>query len=959
MPWSISCIAGAIVMTYFLQTLVLVVALCSASLAFSAADGAKLPPTVIRTVDFVADIQPIFAKSCLSCHGPEKQKGSYRLDVKSSAIGGGDTGPNILPGKSAESPLIHYVAGLVPDKLMPAKGERLTEEQIGVLRAWIDQGANWPDNASQVAETKSEHWSFQPPQRPELPSVKDKKWPRNEIDRFILAKLEEKKLSPSPEADERTLIRRLKFDLLGLPPAPDEIDAFLKDKRSDAYEQLVEIFLASPHYGERWARHWLDVVRFAESHGFEMNKMRPNAWPYRDYVINAFNANKPYDRFITEQLAGDQLGEPAATAFFVAGPWDQVKSPDVALTKQQRSDELYDMISTTGSAFLGLTLGCARCHTHKFDPIPQSDYYAFQAIFSGVQHGEQELRPPDFEQRLAQAIEVRQSLSPILAELAQFEPLAQPDYKASEKTERPRPAVNARYNTDRFAPVQARFVRFTINQSSTLQPCIDELEIYTAGEQTRNVALRDLGAKATASSTLPNNKKHKLEHINDGQVGNDRSWISDEDGKGWVQIEFSETHTIDRVVWGRDRTEKFKDRLPTDYKIEVAVEPGQWMLVASSEDRRPFNPSAKPTTTAAALKLSPEQTARFNELLQQKKEIESRIKPLEDWPRVYAGRFEAPEPTFRLHRGDPMQEREPVAPGALTRIGAPLQLSPDTPEPQRRLALAKWITSGENPLTARVMVNRIWQYHFGEGLVKTPSDFGVNGIRPSNPALRAWLATEFVRRDWSVKEMHRLIVTSATYRQSSRPNAKAQQVDAGNELLWRYPPRRLEAEPLRDSILWASGKLDLKMGGPGFDLFEPNDNYVKVYTPKKEFGPEEFRRLIYQWKPRMQLDDTFGAFDCPDGGQIAPRRNSSTTPLQSLNLLNSAFILQQSGFLAERLEREAGNDAKAQVRRAFQLIFGREPHRAELAASEKLIREQGLPIFCRALFNANEFLYVF
>jgi hypothetical protein len=340
-------------------------------------------------------------------------------------------------------------------------------------------------------------------------------------------------------------------------------------------------------------------------------------------------------------------------------------------------------------------------------------------------------------------------------------------------------------------------------------------------------------------------------------------------------------------------------------------------------------------------------------------ELERRLAEGGGAPMVYAGKFTAAEPVHRLHRGDPMQKREPVAPGALAEFGERLRLPMDAPERERRMALARWITDARNPLTARVIVNRLWQHHFGQGIVSTPSDFGLNGGRATHPELLDWLAAELVASRWSLRHIHRLIVLSAAYRQSGTARPDGLAADAQARLLWRYPPRRVEAEALRDAILFVSGNLDRRMGGPGFDLFEPNTNYVKVYTSKKEFGPPEWRRMVYQSKPRMQLDDTFGSFDCPDAGQIAPKRNSSTTALQALNLLNSRFSVQQSELLAGRLEREAGADAAAQARRGFRLAFGREADAEELAAAVGLIRTHGLAVFCRALLNANEFLYIF
>ena len=932
-----------------------------------AAMPASLPPAANRTVDFVKDVQPIFETHCVKCHGADKQKGGLRFDDREAALKGGENyAPAIKPKNSAESPLIEFVSGMVPDMKMPPKGDGLSPEQIGVLRAWIDQGAVWPTNSAR----KDLHWAFKPIERPPVPvETKNKSWA---IDAFIQAKLAENKLTPSREADRRTLIRRLYFDLIGLPPSPEQVRAFEQDNSPSAYERLVETLLASPRYGERWARHWLDVVRFAETSGFEVNTPRPNAWPYRDYVIRAFNEDKPYNQFVVEQIAGDALGEDAATGYLVAGPDDLVKSPDPVLTANQRADELHDIVSTTSTAFLGLTVGCARCHNHKFDPIPQTDYFAMKAVFEGVRHGERKLRTAETEAREQELTTRRKQLTEIDTRLAAFEPLAQVD---NINTNQLRVPVNARKNIERFSSVSARKVRFTINKTTDAEPCIDELEIYTAGATSRNVALATAGTEAKASSVYPNSEIHRLEHINDGKLGNSRSWISNERGKGWVELTFSNEVTIDRIIWGRDREQKFADRLATDYRIEVATGSNDWRLVASSLDRQPYKANAKGSVVISLAGLNPEQAAEVKKLAAERKEHEARIAELSRSSLVYGGTFtESPGPTHRLHRGDPMQKREVISAGALGVV--PVKFEPDssttvvrgkklTEDQQRRLALAKWIVAQENPLTARVMVNRLWQYHFGEGLVNTSSDFGANGARPTFPELLDWLASEFIKptsrevKPWSVKHIHRLIVNSATYRQASEVRPEGLAVDAGTKLLWRFPPRRLEAEPIRDMILSVSGKLDLKMGGPGFSFFEANDNYVRVYAPKKEFGPETFRRMVYGTVVRQRPDGVFGVFDCPDAGQIAPRRTRSTTPLQALNLLNSGFMMQQATFFAQRLDAEAGREEAAQVRRAFALAFQRVPDDAELNAAEKLIREQGLPVFCRALLNANEFIYVF
>ena len=471
-------------------------------------------------------------------------------------------------------------------------------------------------------------------------------------------------------------------------------------------------------------------------------------------------------------------------------------------------------------------------------------------------------------------------------------------------------------NVETFPPVAAKFVRFTVRACDG-EPCLDELEAFTAEAKPRNVALASAGAIAAASSTLPGYAIHQVAHVNDGRYGNDRSWISNEPGRGSVAIEFAKAETIDRVVWSRDRTEppRYADRLAADYVVEVSKDGKGWTAVADGKDRG--GPGAN----------------------------------------AYVGRFAAPGPTFRLHRGDPADPREKVDPGVPAQIGPQRAVPADATEQGRRVAFAEWVVDVKNPLTARVIVNRLWQWHFGTGLVDTPSDLGRNGAAPSHPELLDWLASELVAAKWSLKHVHRLIVTSATYRQASAGRADGRAKDAGTRLLWRYPPQRLEAEALRDAVLATSGKLDRTMGGPGFDLFESNGNYVKVYDPKKAFGPETFRRMVYQSKPRMHVDDTFGAFDCPDGGQVAPKRSRSTTPLQALNLLNAPFVLDQAAFFADRLTKERAGDAP-RIARGFELAFGRPPDEDEAAAAAELVRGHGLRAFCRALFNANEFLTI-
>lgn len=858
------------------------------SASFAAEASAK------DAVDFVRDVKPIFAAHCYSCHGPQAQESGFRIDRKASALAGGDRGePAIVPGKSGDSLLWQFVSGADPDTQMPpdGEGEPLSPAEIEVIAAWIDQGAVWPDGVDELLdeELTTDHWSFQPITDPSPPAL-DSDWPAGAIDQFLLAKLQAKGLSPSPPADRVTLIRRLYLDMHGLPPTPEGTAAFVADNGSDAYAQLVDRVLASPRYGERWAQHWLDVVRYAESNGFETNVERPNAWPYRDYVIAAFNDDKPYDQFVAEQLAGDALGAPVATGFLVAGPYDQVKSPEVALTLMQRQDELADMANTTGTALLGLTIGCARCHNHKFDPILQKDYYALQAVFAGVQHGERPVERP---------------------------------VAADQPVDGRREPVSPLANVEEFSAVVAHAVRFTVRATTDgLEPCLDELEVWTAAGpdgQSQNVALAAAGGRPSSAGDYPNSPIHQLAHVNDGKYGNDWSWISNTSGAGELRIDFSTPTAINRITWARDRTGGFRDRLAVDYSIEVLGPDGQWIEVAAGATRRPPDPAA---------------------------------------PLVYTGLFVQPEkPTHRLFRGDPMSPKEVVAPGSLT-VLEPIELAVNSPEQARRVALARWIASEDNPLTARVMVNRIWQHHFGTGLVDTPSDFGGNGARPTHPELLDWLAAEFVRSGWSVKHLHRLILLSAAFQQADAPRADCLPIDADSRLLWRYPPRRLDAEAIRDSLLQVTGELNLAMGGPGWRAFKPNDNYVRVYEPREDFGLNELRRMIYMQRIRMRPEGVFGAFDAPDGGQACPRRGRSITAMQALNLFNSNFMIERSEALADRLLNETGEEPSAQIERAFQLAFNRAPEDAEARAAAELIANYGLNAFCRSILNASELMFI-
>jgi hypothetical protein len=791
---------------------------------------------------------------------------------------------------------------------------------------------------SELAKKKSEHWSFQPLSRPAVPQSAGV----NAIDGFVQERLSKVDLTLSPRAKKQRLIRRIYLVMHGLPPSPQQIDDFIKDESEDAWTRLVERVLESPRYGERLATHWLDLVRFGETNGFETNRERPNAYPYRDWVIKAFNDDKPYDQFVREQIAGDALGEPVGTGFLVAGPNDIVKGQDPLLGLMQRQDELADIVSTTGTAFLGLTTGCARCHNHKFDPILQTDYYALQAIFAGVEHADREL--PLSAEKKAKTDELESQIQKLRSDLKK--------YAKVQGTGDPVNAVENVETIAQAAQVESKFIRFTINATNASEPCIDELQVFSGSE---NIALTSKGAKATSSGDFVH-PLHKLEHLNDGQFGNSRSWIASKVTGGWAQIEFAKAARIDRVVWGRDRNGQFADRLATDYRIEVSPDGTQWTLLATSADRLPLK-KGKPVIEQYVLEgLDVKELQLVRDWIAKLQLLEESRQQLLKSSNAYAGKFVQPQATYRLYRGDPTAPREVVKPGAIDSL-VNLNLQADTPENQRRLELANWIASRDNPLTARVMVNRLWQFHFGTGLVDTPSDFGANGTLPTHPELLDWLASEFTDSGWSIKELHRLILSSKTWQQDSRPRDEGMAVDASSRLLWRFPTRRVEAEGIRDCILAATGKLDLQIGGPGFSAFEVELENVRHYFPKKDYGPADWRRMVYMTKVRMEKDSIFGVFDCPDGSQVTPRRNRSTTPLQALNLLNSRFVLQQAELFAERLQRES-QTREAQIGLAYEICFGRECSVAELKDTSEFIAEQGWVQFARALFNTNEFVFI-
>lgn len=893
-------------------------------------------------VQFDRDIRPLFETHCGDCHTGEYAESNLRVDRRVSLLQGGDYGvPSIVPGKPQQSYLLEVIGGEDPDLRMPPDGELMSQQEVSLVRRWIELGAEWPGQmADTTAPLTSDHWSLQPIRRPEVPQQNNPA--DHPIDAFVLRKLRQNGLSPSPPADRATLLRRISLDLTGLPPTPEELAAFESDTDETpiAYGRVVERLLQSPRYGERWAQHWLDVIRYADTRGYEFNSVRPNAWPFRDYVIDSFNADKPWDQFIVEQIAGDALGVDPATGFLVtaplATPAEVGQEPDQI--KQARYNSLDEMVQNIGMSMLGLTVGCARCHNHKFDPVPMEDYYGLIACLEGVTYDDRTWRNQADAERIAALDATDRRIKEIRSELKQF-----PSWR--EK--------HVDHTVERFAPVDAKYVRMTVYETDAKRngAAFDSIKVYSTpdGGRPDNVGASGRGAKATSSGAWEGAGDD--EKIIDHLFGEKSIWISDKrpNPTNWVQIELAHSFPIHTVEWSRDRKlakknpEAHRIRLATDYKIEVAEVPGQWTTLVSRTREEG---------------LSMQQIDRRRELEAELAGLLARLPELQDGPQVFAGKFEQPAPTRFFHRGDPAQPKHQVKPQALSVIGG-MELDTDAPEQNRRMALAKWIASEDNPLTARVAVNRIWLHHFGTGLVSTPGDFGTQGAEPSHPELLDWLAAEFIDSGWSVKAMHRLIVTSKTYRQSNRPRPEAMTDDPTARLLWRFPPRRLEAEAIRDSLLYVAGTLDFEAGGPGFSVYRDKPNFGE-WKPKESLGPPTWRRMIYMQKMRAADDGMFKVFDVPDCGQVRSKRSDSTTPLQSLNMFNGPFLYRHAVHLAERVQSDCGSDASPSdlADRLFRVVLSRQPDPSERQAVADVIRNDSLTTAARAILNTNEFLFL-
>ncbi|NBV52125.1 MAG: DUF1553 domain-containing protein [Verrucomicrobia bacterium] len=918
---------------------------------------------------FEQKIRPVLVEQCYECHSAKakKLKGGLYLDSKAGWKKGGESGKAIIvPGKPDEGLFLRYVRHLEPDMEMPPKKPKLPDTVLADFAAWIKAGAVDPRDQATVEAKRGDKnwWSLQP-------LAKDFK--HADIDGFIDAKLIEQKLARSAPAKPQALIRRLSYDLTGLPPTQTEVDTFVTAHQADARkatEALVDRLLASPRYGEHWGRHWLDVVRFGESNGFERNFIIDDLYPFRDYVIRSLNEDKPFDELMREHLAGDVLGKfkpevEIGSAFLVAGPYDDVGNQDPIAKQVIRAATLDDMVTATGSAFLGLTINCARCHNHKFDPIPTEDYYRIRAAFEGTVHGRRPLATKEQTQAYNATMgPLNKERAKIVAEQDALTKTVETKAKALLATRRyPRPKADTLLTEELIAPTEGRFVKLTLsatsaNPKSGVGGRISEFEVWTDEATPRNVALasggsKAEGAKGATAEDFPTAYSAAL--TIDGDEG--AQWFIGNPAE--LVITLPRVEKIGRLAYrtakGRLLRDNTQGATPCEYEMFVSLDGKEWKKVADSYAREAWSPAhafervRKEVTTPAEAK-------QLGVLARQLADVDRRIAAVPKLPSAWIGTHQAkPEPTFVQKGGDPTKPGAQVVPASLSvldLVTKPYALKADADEGERRVALANWITQ-DNPITARVLANRLWHYHFGTGLVDTPSDFGFLGSKPTHPELLDFLAQRLVASGWKLKAVHREIVLSQTYLQSADFNPVAARADKDARLLWRFPPRRLGAEEIRDTLLATAGQLKLEpMGGPGFRLYRYLVNNVSTYIPLDTQGPETYRRAVYHQNARASVVDVLNDFDLPDIAFAAPKRANTTSPLQALTLFNNSFTLDMAKALATRLE---GADPIAQ---AYSFALQRQPTSTERAAAEKLIAKHGKPAFCRALLNSNALIFI-
>ena len=965
--------------------------------------------------DFANEIYPILERSCFGCHGPEKQKSGYRLDVRTTAIRGGDSGRvAIIPHNGNDSPLIHYISGEDEDMRMPPEkstAQALSEQEVELLRTWIDSGPSWPDELANESEVLETHWSLKPLLPSSIPESEV-----NPIDSFIHAKLKEISVAPSPEADRRTLIRRLYFDLIGLPPTPEEMDAFISDPDPAAYDHMVDQLLASPRHGERWARHWFDAIQFADSHGYEHDIGRYNAWPYRDYFIQSLNDDKPWARLIREQLAADYFypDEPklvSALGYLGAGPFDLSTFITAEVTFDYLARDA--LVTQVMSSFVSTTANCARCHNHKFDLIPQADYYALQAVFSGVIKGDLAYdadvavkREREQWQSILDAIQAQDRgvlLKPENERLvqdwlserakgAQWLPLDVATFQSTDGAEltrlpdgtivsggpRPDKATYTVTGTTLLSTVTAlRLNISTVADLPKMGPGRHEGNFHLSEISLRIFRLNELNPITVAlrrASADFNQKDWEIEKAIDANA--ETAWgIHPAEGKPHVAVfELKEPLTLQPG----DQLSIALSQLHGEGHLIGAFDLA--LTDASTEQVVVLPPKVESDLDFPTSEISERRHARRSAAVLQFK-ADDALATLPEPARIYTAAtsvdipngedapkpatLPAPKPVHRMERGDFDKPAEVVEPGTLSAIAAlPARFALANPndEASRRAALADWIASPENVLTWRSIVNRVWHHHFGKGLCDTPSDLGRMGGTPSHPELIDWLAVWFRdEANGSLKALHRLIVTSETYRQSSAHREEAAAMDGDNRLLWRQNRHRLDADAFRDYGNAISGKLDLTMGGPGIQHFTKGPG--PQITPTLDYSAYDWnaegagRRSIYRFVWRGIADPFMESLDFPDLGLLSPKRGYSSSSLQALALYNNDFVLHLADVMATRIQTEAP-ELDAQITRAARLAWLRPLTADEEVEFRDYAEKHGLAALCRILLNSNEYLFV-
>ncbi|MBL8871410.1 MAG: DUF1553 domain-containing protein [Planctomycetaceae bacterium] len=929
-----------------------------------------------KTVHFSREIQPLLARRCFACHGPDKAEGGLRLNSAEGLSATLDSGAQaVVAGNPAESEIIKRIGSTEEGVRMPPEGKLLTEAEQTLLRRWIEEGGKFEN-----------HWAFEPVIRPTVPEAvnfgpESKAVPSaNPIDRFVDSKLQQVSLSRTSRAEAAHLLRRLYYDMIGLPPSPQEVEEYLKEYAANpnaAYEKQVDKLLASERYGEKWARHWLDVVRYAETNSFERDGRKPNAYRYRDYVIRSFNEGKPYDRFLLEQLAGDELPQITkdslvATGFYRMGIWDD-EPADRELAQYDGYD---DIITTVGQGILGLTMNCSRCHDHKIDPIPMTDYYGMLAFFRNITpngNGPHVERPliasEDDKRRYEEAMaNSKEKVDAIQAKLTELENKIKAQVQTTQNQE------GQTYDLD---DLEYRFYRDDFKQL----PNFDELKAET-------IAKLDPPLLTISPATRPDN--FGFVFVGTLIVPEDGEYtfvLDSDDGSrlsidGKVVIDHDGIHGEGRAKRTVLRLSKGRIPLRLDYFQGVFGKGLTLHWSGPGFQRRPLTVTEK-TTSLDINKLveAPESNgidkSLASEFRKTRRQLEEakRVKPWEEYGLcVSETGTNAPE-TFVLLRGSPQAKGDKVEPTFISILGnqqPEIQPNPERNTSGRRLALAKWITSPDNRLTSRVIVNRIWQHVFGRGIVRSPNNFGQLGEMPTHPELLDWLASELVAQEWKLKPITKLMVMSETYRQSVVPTPLAQQKDPVNDWFSHANMRRLSAEEIRDSILTATGKINLEMYGPSIFPEISREVLAGQSVPgqgwEKSSPEQQARRSIYIHIKRSLVVPMLSTFDFPDTDTSCEARFNTVQPGQALNMLNGDFIHAQSAEFAQRIRREAGSDLKNQIRLATSLALSRTATDKEIEHAESLIKrlqdkhslneEDAFNTYCLFLFNLNEFVYL-